>query len=361
MAVGVERQADARVEAKAYVGRRSQDEGQALTEFPGEYLAPVETIYDVDWSSLMIDLRFGRNALGVCVASAMLAGCGGQAANRVLPANGAPDHLPGQKTFYYTGGAQNFTVPKGVRYLKVIARSASGASGNSGSQGGRGGRVYAMIGVTRGEKLLIFVGGAGVRDKGGFNGGADGGSVKGCGGGGGGGASDVRRGGPELANRILVAGGGAGAGAFNSSDYEPNGSGGRGGGSTGGSGGEGGGYNGGLPGTGGTQDQGGSGGGGTGTAGSGGSGGNGSLGRGGAGGAGCTSTEFSSVGGSGGGGGGGFYGGGGGGVGGASYSYGGDGGGGGGGSSYAEPSASDVHFWQGWKNAIGNGLVVFSW
>lgn len=37
------------------------------------------------------------------------------------------------------------------------------------------------------------------------------------------------------------------------------------------------------------------------------------------------------------------------------------GGGGGGGSSYAEPSATSVRFWQGWKNRKPNGLVVFTW
>jgi hypothetical protein len=35
--------------------------------------------------------------------------------------------------------------------------------------------------------------------------------------------------------------------------------------------------------------------------------------------------------------------------------------GGGGGSSYAEPSAINFRTWGGWKNANGNGLVVFSW
>lgn len=33
----------------------------------------------------------------------------------------------------------------------------------------------------------------------------------------------------------------------------------------------------------------------------------------------------------------------------------------GGGSSYVELSATNVHFWRGWKNATDNGLVVFRW
>jgi hypothetical protein len=64
----------------------------------------------------------------------------------------------------------------------------------------------------------------------------------------------------------------------------------------------------------------------------------------------------------GGGGGGGYYGGGGGGAG---YSSGSSchlgGGAGGGGSSYIEPGAKSFQGWQGWKNAVGNGLIVISW
>jgi hypothetical protein len=63
----------------------------------------------------------------------------------------------------------------------------------------------------------------------------------------------------------------------------------------------------------------------------------------------------------GGGGGGGYYGGGGGGSGYTYNYYDGGGGGGGGGSTYIERHAITVKAWQGWKNATGNGLVVFDW
>jgi hypothetical protein len=36
-------------------------------------------------------------------------------------------------------------------------------------------------------------------------------------------------------------------------------------------------------------------------------------------------------------------------------------GGGGGGAYYVEPDAIKFRMWKGWKNAIGNGLVVCSW
>ena len=54
------------------------------------------------------------------------------------------------------------------------------------------------------------------------------------------------------------------------------------------------------------------------------------------------------------------YGGGGSGVNESSYDFG-SGGGGGGGSGFAERKATQVRFWDNWKNATGDGLVVFTW
>ncbi|HET6276706.1 MAG TPA: hypothetical protein VFE16_12320 [Candidatus Cybelea sp.] len=118
------------------------------------------------------------------------------------------------------------------------------------------------------------------------------------------------------------------------------------------------GFDGGGGGTGGAQNQGGAGG----SSSHGNPGGRGQLRHGGAGGSGCDSSACGYPGGGGGGGGGGYYGGGGGGGGiyDATMCICG-GGGGGGGSSYVERTATDVHVWRGWKNATGNGLVVFSW
>ncbi|MFY9739833.1 MAG: hypothetical protein WAK11_12410 [Candidatus Cybelea sp.] len=305
----------------------------------------------------MIDLR--RYALGVCVV--MLAGCGGHASNGVVPSGAPNSSLPHHKSLYYTGGAQTFDVPTGVTQISVVARGAKGA----GKPIADGGRVHAVIPVTPGETLVVYVGGDASESTGGFNGGGSGGYGD-SNGYGGGGASDVREGGDGLANRILVAGGGGGQGGGNY--YKPFGAGGQGGGKTGGAGAKGGfspygsgngsHYSGGGGG-GGTQDNGGAGGSeGTGPTCYGVPGDDGSFGQGGAG-ANGASRE---CGGSGGGGGGGYYGGGGGGAGAAYYSgYYGGGGGGGGGSSYAESRAKDVHIWQGWKNRAHNGLVVFSW
>ncbi len=307
-----------------------------------------------------------RYALGIIASLSMLAGCGGQAGGGVVP-SGVPNTLPYHKTFNYTGVAQDFTVPAGVTQLKVIARGAKGA----GKPIADGGRVHAIIPVTPGERLVVYVGGDASGMDGGSNGGGSGGrgekGYRGGNGFGGGGASDVREGGDSLKDRILVAGGAGGQGGHDAGSQEY-GIGGKGGGLIGGTGGDGSGsytsgcrtgYNG-CPGYGGTQKNGGSGGlGGTsflcyGTAG-----GNGSLGLGGDG-ENTASTSYE-CGGGGGGGGGGYYGGGAGGEGAETETVGFGGGGGGGGSSYVERKAGNVHMWQGWKTPEPNGLVVFSW
>jgi Glycine rich protein len=289
-------------------------------------------------------------------AAALFAGCSGSEPFLTTPvgATNALQPKPGNKTFYYTGRAQKFSVPRGVRKITVVLRGAAG-DGDSGYPCdpdcfGRGARVYAEIPVTPAENLYVYVGGDGGDRTGGFNGGgAPGISPSYDVGNGGGGASDVREGGRALADRILVAAGGGGAGFGSDSQVSP---GGEGGGLTGGHGG--GRY--GSGGSGGTQTQGGAGGAGyTGSCSqSGQPGGNGVLGVGGNGGNGIGQYNG---GGPGGGGGGGYYGGGGGG--GVCSSL--PGGGGGGGSSYVERSAIKYRMWAGWKRAKGNGLVVFSW
>jgi hypothetical protein len=314
--------------------------------------------------------RFGRFAL-LLSATGAIAGCAAGSAWQSGPplSPGSGDAAPYQHTFNYTGAAQTFKVPPGVTSLTVVARGASGGGSEYYvARSGRGGRVHAEIAVTPGEKLYVFVGGAGVGSSdrsGGFNGG---GNPGGCceGGFGGGGASDVREGGAKLSDRILVAGGGGGEGGYE----RVGGSGGVGGGLVGapGTGGEYGYGNGaGGGGRGGTQRRGGPGGkiflGYTSKYGRAHRGASGLLGTGGGGGMAGFGETSSTAGGAGGGGGGGYYGGGGGGGGAGGWGGGGGypGGGGGGGSSYIEPKAIEFHTWPGWKNATGDGLVVFSW
>lgn len=308
----------------------------------------------------MMIARYGQ-ALSISVAAALLAGCGGLQPPIVGPTTStvSGDSLPYHHTFNYTGHAQFFQVPGGVTLITAVVRGASGG----GLTGGRGGRVFAEFPVVPGEHLAIFVGGTANGAIGGFNGGGPGKHYSSYQPSyGGGGASDIREGGDKLRDRIVVAGGGGGQ-AAKYNDQKGYGNGGAGGGSTAGDGAPGFGYSEGSyttaggGGGGGTQYTGGVGGeGGTGGYQTGEDGGNGARGRGGYGGGGTGGQT------TGGGGGGGYYGGGGGGGGGTAYGdYGGGGGGGGGGSSYITPKARKFVQWRGWKNAMGNGLVVFSW
>jgi len=311
----------------------------------------------------MNSLRLNAHALSGAVSIALLASCGGGGESATPLADQAARPLTQSRTFNYTGAKQSFTVPAGVTRITVVAR---GAGGDSCVRTGRGARVYAVIPVTPKERLTVYVGGggAGLGGAGGFNGG--GASYSGYGGAGG--ASDVRVRPGGLRDRIVVAAGGGSAGLtyFSCSYGVLYGSGGGGGGLTGENGqlGWGDTFGAGGGGSGGTQTQGGAGGkGGSGYAsscpyGAGKPGADGALGVGGAGAKKAKYHRYYALGG--GGGGGGYFGGGGGGGSCLSKRYVG-GGGGGGGSSYAEPRATNVHYWPNWKNASGDGLVVLSW
>lgn len=118
------------------------------------------------------------------------------------------------QTFNYTGAAQTYTVPACVYSLEIELKGASGggSQGQSVGSGGKGGRLKATISVVPGEVLNIFVGQAGAISTAQNNAGWNGGGIGGTGAGDGGGATDIRRGGLALTNRIAVAGGGGGAG-----------------------------------------------------------------------------------------------------------------------------------------------------
>jgi hypothetical protein len=121
-----------------------------------------------------------------------------------------------------TPGTSAWTVPAGVTQATFDVFGAQGGSEPTRNRaGGTGGEATATISVTPGDTLQVNVGGRGgdgdlfgLGGAGGFNGGADGGSGFYSGPGGGGGASDVRSGAFELADRIIVAGGGGGSGGF---------------------------------------------------------------------------------------------------------------------------------------------------
>src|SRR5690349_12013323 len=144
---------------------------------------------------------------------------------------------PAPTTFGYTGAEQSYTVPAGVTSVRVSATGAPGGAGAPGPTrpgvvGGLGAVATGDLTVTPGEVLYVEVGGPGGDGNtnggglGGWNGGGLGGSSfggEGSFGGGGGGASDVRFCSINAsdclvvptseASRLLVAGGGGGAGA----------------------------------------------------------------------------------------------------------------------------------------------------
>jgi hypothetical protein len=119
------------------------------------------------------------------------------------------------RVFGLTGGDQPWAVPPGVTSVDVTALAASGGCGLA----GWGGEAVATVPVMPGDALHVYVGGAGACSvaaslPGGYNGGGnkftdDGDFWEG---GSGGGATDLRRNGTSLAERVLVAGGGGGQG-----------------------------------------------------------------------------------------------------------------------------------------------------
>ena len=113
-----------------------------------------------------------------------------------------------------TGVPTTYTVPQGVTSVHFdLAGGVGGADSGAAPSPGRGGRLQGTLSVAPGDVLTVFVGGAGNAGSlfgaiGGYNGG---GNSWGFGGSGGGG-TDLRLNGTLLADRVAVAGGGAGSG-----------------------------------------------------------------------------------------------------------------------------------------------------
>ncbi|HEV7863132.1 MAG TPA: glycine-rich protein [Acidimicrobiia bacterium] len=113
-----------------------------------------------------------------------------------------PDVATGGRRCTYTFGhsrtIETFVVPATTGPVEITAVGAPGFGDDAPRS--HGARVTGSFSFLSGTPLFITVGGDGFYD--GYNGGTDGG----------GGASDVRLGLPDLQHRILVAGGGGGAG-----------------------------------------------------------------------------------------------------------------------------------------------------
>ncbi len=122
---------------------------------------------------------------------------------------------PSATDLVYTGAQQTYVVPSLATSLDVTLEGAQGGTDQNTSTN-YGGKLTATLAVTGGDTLYVYVGGQPADTSGGFNGGGAGDS----GGFGGGGATDIRRGGSALSDRILVAGGGGGAGYWTAYSME---------------------------------------------------------------------------------------------------------------------------------------------
>jgi hypothetical protein len=120
----------------------------------------------------------------------------------------------GMQTFAVTSAMQPVTFCGTL--LTVDAQAGAGGNSSTGGIGGNGGRVQATLTLAAvGEPVVLFVGDVGgvgnaAGGLAGFNGGGVGGLDAAQTGGGGGGATDIRVGGSDLTNRVIVAGGGGG-------------------------------------------------------------------------------------------------------------------------------------------------------
>lgn len=113
------------------------------------------------------------------------------------------------QNFGYTGNVQTFTAPENGLY-RLELWGAQG--GDHSTSGGNGGYARGYIELDEGDELYIYVGQKPGGMSGGWNGGGNASSFLGVQGSGGGGASDIRIGGHDLSDRIIVAGGGSGGG-----------------------------------------------------------------------------------------------------------------------------------------------------
>lgn len=117
-------------------------------------------------------------------------------------------------TFSYTGGEQSYVATSSSLQIDICGAQGGDFSSNGGVGGRYGGCITAIVSVTSGSTLYVYIGGQGGTGstsagavQGGYNGGGAGDY-----GAGGGGASDVRTTSGDLSSRIIVGAGGGGAG-----------------------------------------------------------------------------------------------------------------------------------------------------
>lgn len=115
--------------------------------------------------------------------------------------------------YKYTGGGQQFTVPYSTAYTLTVAGAQGGSKYGT---GGKGGTSSGKVTLGKEDVLKIYVGNQPTGTNAGYNGGANGYTYDPARGvqSGGGGATDIRKDGTSLDNRIIVAGGGGGGSIY---------------------------------------------------------------------------------------------------------------------------------------------------
>ncbi|MET0929174.1 MAG: glycine-rich protein [Aeromicrobium sp.] len=147
----------------------------------------------------------------VARVTALALAASGLALVAASPTTAAPASFTNTKRFSDTSSTE-WTVPPGVTSIDFVAIGGRGLRSASGVSGGLGLKLAGTMAVTPGQTLYVTTAGNG--DNGGAGAGYNGGGAGGAGdslNGRGGGASDIRLGGNELTDRVLVAGGGGGA------------------------------------------------------------------------------------------------------------------------------------------------------
>lgn len=113
-------------------------------------------------------------------------------------------------TYSFTGASRTF-IPSKETTIRIEVWGAEGGNRSTSAYGGKGGYAKGEITLKKEEPITIYVGGKGDSTGKGWNGGGTGAYSNIYGGG----ATDVRKGGTALSNRIIVAGGGGSVGATN--------------------------------------------------------------------------------------------------------------------------------------------------
>ena len=204
-------------------------EGEIIT-LGGSPVVTGPGAYTYSWSDGTAEISTDANPTLIPAASAVYTvtvtdenGCSKTSSVEI----GVTPVISGSVTFNYTGAPQTFTFPDCITEVRVEVYGAQGQDGESlatnegqiGTPGVGGNGALSvgtiMLNLNLGNTLNIYVGGQDGYNGGGLGGQSDNpfGSYSDMSdGGNGGGASDIRYGGVDLLDRIIVAGGGGGGG-----------------------------------------------------------------------------------------------------------------------------------------------------